>query len=76
MGSMRQFCVHARGEDGRRGHLVEEKSFEAAAVAFVELWRPPVDGDGDVSVLVTDVESGVEHCFSLDTESGAAAPCD
>ena len=36
------YRVHARGEDASHGHAVDAVSFEDAAVAFVELWHPPV----------------------------------
>lgn len=72
---VRTFSVHARHEEPHRRHSVEERSFEAAAVAFVERWHPAVDADGDVSVLVTDAESGVECCFRVDLEDGETAPC-
>lgn len=69
------FRVHARGDDHSHGHAVDAVSFEAAAVAFVELWHPPGDADNEVSVIVRHADSGVEHCFRIDLNEGEAAPC-
>ena len=33
-------------------------------------------GDGEeISVIVREVETGHEHCFRIDLESGETAPC-
>lgn len=71
----RQFRVHARHVDGHHARLVEEASFEAAAVAYVEDFHPPVGEDNEISVIVREVGTGHEHCFRIDLESGDAAPC-
>lgn len=68
----RQFRVHAR--HGHHARLVTEPSFEAAAIAFVED-LPPVEGEADLSIVVRDVETGHEHCFRVDPETGETAPC-
>lgn len=73
-GEPRRYRVHARQDDPRRSHLVEGRSFEEAAVAFVERWSPPVDAAGAVSVLVAD-EHGVELCYRVDLDEGDARPC-
>lgn len=70
----RRFSVHARDVHGRH-RIVEETSFEAAAVAYVEDFHPPVDDDNEISVIVRDLDSGGEHCFRIDLDSGEAAPC-
>lgn len=72
----KRFSVHASHEGREHGRLVEGRSFEEAAIAFVEIWSPAVDADGDVSVIVCDAESGQAHCFTIDVESGQAEPCD
>ena len=72
----RAFSVRARHLDGHDGHLVTEISFEAAAVASLESLALPSGGEADVSVIVRDLESGREHCFRLDLETGETAPCD
>ena len=75
-GEARRFSVHPANEGHRHSHVVEGRSFEDAAMAFVEIWRPPVDADGDVAVIVLDTESGVQQCFRIDVENGEAGPCD
>ena len=49
--SERTFHVHARHEGRDRSHRVEAKSFEEAAIGFVERWHPAETEDGSVSVL-------------------------
>ena len=71
----RSFLVHARHEGRNNAHRVEGKSFEEAAVAFVERWHPSVDADGDVSVLVSEDDSGSEHCFKVNLDDGDTHPC-
>ena len=45
------------------------------AVAYVEdLHDLPGDGD-EISVIVQEVETGHEHCFRIDLESGETSPC-
>jgi hypothetical protein len=75
MPDIQTYRVHARDDDRGRGHAVDAASFEEAAVAFVELWRPPVDADNEVSVIVRDTESGVELCYRIDLDGGDATPC-
>ena len=71
----RTFRVHARHVDAHHARTLEEPSFEAAAVAYIEdLHELPDDGD-EVSVIVREVETGHEHCFRVDLESGETAPC-
>ena len=71
----RTFRAHARNEGGDHAHGVDAESFEAAAVAFMEIWHPMVDAEGQAAIVVRDTESGVEHCFRVDFESGETAPC-
>ena len=71
----RQFSVHARHVDSHNARLLEEKSFEAAAVAYVEDFHPPLTDDHEISVVVRDVGTGHEHCFRIDLESGETASC-
>ncbi len=71
----RRFHVHARHTEAHSARVVEEASFEAAAVAYVEDFAPPVTTEDDISVIVRDVDSGHEHCFRIDLETGDAAPC-
>jgi len=70
----RQFRVHARRLDGHHARTVSERSFEAAAVAYVEDLHPAGD-EAEISVIVRDVASGHEHCFRIDLDTGETAPC-
>lgn len=72
----RRFAVHEASEDRARGHTVEAKSFEDAALEFLEAWHPHADPDGDVTLVVTECETGREHCVRVDTGTGETAPCD
>jgi hypothetical protein len=70
-----RFRVHARHVDAQHARTLEEASFEAAAVAYVEDLHE-LAGDGDeISVIVRDVDTGREHCFRVDLESGETSPC-
>ncbi|MDB5421275.1 MAG: hypothetical protein JWR59_1222 [Brevundimonas sp.] len=71
----RRFSVHARHIDAHHAGTIEERSLEAAAVAYVEDFHPAVTDAPDISVIVRDVASGHEHCFRIDLETGDAAPC-
>jgi hypothetical protein len=72
--SPRRFSVYARHVDRHHARIVEEASFEAAAVAYLEDFHPPVDDSNEVSVIVRDLADGHEHCFKVDL-GGEAAPC-
>jgi len=71
----RNFRVHARHVDAHHARMVKEASFEAAAVAYVEDFHPPIADGSDFSVIVRDIASGDEHCFRIDLETGDTAPC-
>ncbi len=75
--STRRFRVWARHLDRHHARLVEETSFEGAAVAYLEDFDlpAPVDGTGEIHVIVHDTGTGHEHCFALDLWTGVAAPC-
>jgi hypothetical protein len=70
----RQFRVHARHIDGHHARTLSERSFEAAAIAYLEDLHPPSD-EAEVSVVVHEVETGHEHCFRIDLETGDTAAC-
>jgi len=72
----RLFRVHARHQDAPHAHLVTEASFEAAAVAWLEAWPGEIGSEAWISVIVRDVATGHEHCFGIDLDTGATAPCD
>lgn len=77
MPETRRFQVRARHLGAHHARMVEEASFEAAAVAWTE-GGPDAPDEADpqaVTVIVRDCASGHEHCFRIDLESGDAAPC-
>jgi hypothetical protein len=71
----RTFRVHARHIDAHHARVLEEASFEAAAVAYVEDFHPPMTDEHEISVIVCEVGTGHEHCFRVDLDSGETAPC-
>ena len=71
----RTFHVHARHEGRVHGHRREAKSFEEAAIGFVERWHPAQTDDGAVSVLVAEGDTGAEHCFTVHLDEGDVSPC-
>ncbi len=71
---IRRFRVHARHVDAHHARVLTERSFEAAAVAYVEDLHV-VSDEADISVVVHELESGHEHCFRIDLQSGETAPC-
>jgi hypothetical protein len=71
----RRFRVYARHVDAHHARVLEEATFEAAAVAYVEDFAPPFTDQKEISVIVRDLGNGHEHCFKIDLDSGEAAPC-
>ncbi len=73
----RRFKVHARHVDSHHARVLEEASFEAAAVAYVEGFdlSGSANDSHEISVIVHDIGSGHEHCFKIDLESGETIPC-
>lgn len=74
-GETRQFSIHARDLDRHHARVLEEASFEAAAVAYLEDFHPPMTMEHDIIVIVREVATGHEHCFRIDLNSGDTAPC-
>ena len=71
----RRFSVHPRHLETRSARIVSETSFEAAAVAYAEdLHGAPDDGE-EISLIVRDLETGHEHCFTVDLGSGETSAC-
>ena len=70
----REFSVHARNVDSHHARLVRERSFAAAAIAYVEDFDVR-GGDLEVSVIVRDISSGHEHCFRIDIGTGEMTSC-
>jgi hypothetical protein len=71
----RTFRVHARHTHGHHARTLHEPSFEAAAVSYVEHLHELPDEGGEISVIVREIESGHEHCFLVNLESGETAAC-
>jgi hypothetical protein len=71
----RRFRVHARHVECHYARIVEEPSFEAAAVAYCEDLALVSDDGSRISVIVRDLHDGREHCFSIDLETGGTTPC-
>ena len=70
----RAFRVHARHIDAHHARTLDERSFEAAAIAYVEDLHE-VGDEPEVSVIVRDLDSGHEHCFRIDLGSGETSTC-
>ena len=71
----RRYSVRVRHTEPRHGRVVAETTFEAAAVAYVEDFPLSPDHAGEISLVVRDIESGREHCFRIDLETGETTPC-
>ena len=71
----RQFYVRASHIDHHHARLVSETSFEAAAVAYVEDFGHPAGDEPEIRVIVRDLDSGLQHCFLIDLDTGATGPC-
>ncbi len=75
--STRRFRVCACHAGHHHARFVEETSFEAAAVAYLEQFdlSAPIDDQVALRVIVHDVQTGREHCFKLDLDTGETIPC-
>jgi hypothetical protein len=71
---IRRFHVQARHVEAHHARVLMESSFEAAAVAYVEDLHA-VSDEAEMRVVVRELDSGHEHCFTIDVETGEAAPC-
>jgi hypothetical protein len=72
----RRFSVHGLAEAPNHGHIIEGRSFEDAALHYLEQQHPAADADDEVSLYVEDCETGERQCFRIDLETGETAPCD
>ena len=61
----RRFRVRARHEDIHHGRIIEEPSFEAAALVYAEHLPVHADEGRAISIIVHDLESGHEHSFMI-----------
>ena len=71
----REFSVHARHVDSHHARVVSARSFEAAAVAYVEDLHDLTGDAEEISVIVRELSTGHEHCFRIDVGTGDAEPC-
>ena len=71
-----RYYAYADGVGRGHGHVIEAGSHEAAAIGYAEIYSPPVDSDGDVKIIVTSLDEGREHCFTVDLSEGDARSCD
>jgi len=71
----RRYSVRVRQAEPPHGHVVAEATFEAAAVAYIEDFPLASDHGAEISLVVRDIESGREHCFRIDLETGETTPC-
>ena len=69
--TLRTFAVHEL--DKAPARLIHESSIEAAAAAFAEDVAP-TDAH-QLSVVVQEVDTGREHCFRVDLDTGDTVPC-
>lgn len=74
--AQRRYCVRGVAETASRALVVTGRSFEDAALHFLEDHHPAADQDDEVSLYVDDLETGERHCFRIDLETGETAPCD
>lgn len=72
----RQFKVRGRHEDGHHGRVVRERTFEAAAIAYVEHLHLRAGDPSTVGVIVHDLASGHEHSFTIQVATDEATSSD
>lgn len=72
----RQFKVRARHEDGHHGRILNESSFEAAAIAYAEHLPLRAGDPAAIGVVVHELASGHEHSFTIHLDTGEATPAD
>ncbi|HTI68143.1 MAG TPA: DUF5961 family protein [Caulobacteraceae bacterium] len=69
------FTARATADVRAHAHPVPDASSPLeAALLFVERWMPE-SVEGEVSITVTDTETGYQQCFRIDLDDGSAAPC-
>jgi hypothetical protein len=70
-----RYRVHPRDVEGSPVRVLEEVSFEAAAVAYAEDFGYVTDAAHELKVIVQDLDSGHQHCFLIDLDTGETDPC-
>ena len=72
----RRFSVHARHVDAHHARVLEERSFEAAAVAYVEDFSHASQRRAMRSASSCAISAAaIEHCFRIDLDTGVTAAC-
>lgn len=72
--SPRRFSVHADDAHAPGVRIVEEASFEAAALAWLEDFHAASEGE-EISLIIRDLDDGCECCLRVDLHSGETSPC-
>jgi hypothetical protein len=71
-----RFRAHARDQGRTFEHAVPgAESLQDAALLFAEIWLAGEAEAGEVSVVVSDLDTGEQSCFAIDLSSGDAEPC-
>ena len=70
-----RYRVHPRDLEGSAMRVVEEATFEAAAVAYAEDFGYVTHDAHELKLIVRDLDSGHEHCFVIDLDTGHTEPC-
>jgi hypothetical protein len=70
-----RYRVHPRDLEGSAVRVLEEASFEAAAVAYAEDFGYVTEAAHELKLIVRDLDTGHEHCFLIDLETGQTEPC-
>ncbi|HWF00281.1 MAG TPA: DUF5961 family protein [Caulobacteraceae bacterium] len=76
MNTARRFLVKDRSHHAHGLHILTEVTFEAAAAAYLEGHGPATAAEGEVQLVVHDLDTGAEHCFRIDLASGESRSCD
>jgi hypothetical protein len=71
----RRFRVHARHIEAHHARVIAEPTFDAAAIAYAEDLHVSAGDSEEISIIVRDLDSGHEHCFRLDLQTGETSPC-
>lgn len=69
----RHFRVR-RHDDGHHARIVDEPTFEAAAIAYVEHLHPQADQPSAIRVLVHEIATGHERSFLLPVDAPDTTP--
>jgi hypothetical protein len=71
-----RFRVRALDADDHHGRIIMGSSFEEAAIAYIE--DSPATATEEhawIRIVVHHMDSGQEHCFRIDPDTGDTAPC-